>query len=230
MIRKLPAWVWVGGFVLATMAGLMNAVAVLGMQHQAVSHLTGSSTNLGVALGQFDLSVAGPILVIIACFVGGAILSGMIVGDSTLKLGRRYGGALVVEAVLVLLAIPLLQRNLFAGDCLISAACGLQNAMASTYSGAIIRTTHVTGIFTDIGITLGHYIRGDHTETRKLALFIAIAIGFIGGGALGAWLYADYREQALLLPGLLLGAAGGAYWWYTHRRRIADRLLREVHE
>jgi uncharacterized membrane protein YoaK (UPF0700 family) len=41
-----------------------------------------------------------------------------------------------------------------------SAACGLQNAMVSTYSGAIIRTTHITGTVTDLGAMIGQYLRG----------------------------------------------------------------------
>ncbi|HEX2584671.1 MAG TPA: DUF1275 family protein, partial [Steroidobacteraceae bacterium] len=50
MINKLPKWVEVGGFLLAFNAGFINAVGLLGFKHQAVSHLTGTSTFLSLAI------------------------------------------------------------------------------------------------------------------------------------------------------------------------------------
>jgi len=76
----------------------------------------------------------------------------------------------------------------------------LQNALATTYSGAVIRTTHVTGIFTDLGIMLGEFMRGDALDKRKAKLFLIIIISFIFGGALGAFLYMKYQFMALFLP------------------------------
>ena len=50
MISRLPSWVEAGAFSLALMAGVVNAVGLLGFSHQAVSHLTGTSTLLGAGL------------------------------------------------------------------------------------------------------------------------------------------------------------------------------------
>ena len=66
----------------------------------------------------------------------------------------------------------LLSSGSFYGLLLASAACGLQNALATTYSGAIVRTTHVTGIFTDLGIMLGAIFRGQTLDYRKAKLFL----------------------------------------------------------
>ncbi|HNP03001.1 MAG TPA: DUF1275 domain-containing protein, partial [Agitococcus sp.] len=41
MTQKLPAWIEIGAFILALIAGLINVVGLLGFQHQSVSHLTG---------------------------------------------------------------------------------------------------------------------------------------------------------------------------------------------
>lgn len=54
MISKLPKWVEYGAFLLAFVAGCINAVGFLGFEHQAVSHLTGTATLLG--LSALDLS------------------------------------------------------------------------------------------------------------------------------------------------------------------------------
>jgi uncharacterized membrane protein YoaK (UPF0700 family) len=101
MITRLPAWVRVGAASLAMVAGLVNVVGYPGFEHQAVTHLTGTTTPLGAAaVGAQWRSVAQLVLVIIA-FVGGAILSGFIIRDSALRLGRRYGVALAIEACLL---------------------------------------------------------------------------------------------------------------------------------
>jgi uncharacterized membrane protein YoaK (UPF0700 family) len=45
---------------------------------------------------------------------------------------------------------------------------GVQNAMVSHYKGAIIRTTHLSGVLTDIGLTLGYKVRGLKIENRRI--------------------------------------------------------------
>merc|ERR1719401_1610209 len=82
---------------------------------------------------------------------------------------------------------------------LCAAACGLQNGMATSYSGAVIRTTHVTGIATDIGLICGRScvafakrtLRGQDVhldpleEGRKLMLLIILGLAFVVGVVFG---------------------------------------------
>ncbi|HXS16026.1 MAG TPA: YoaK family protein, partial [Polyangiaceae bacterium] len=167
MFTKLPRWVEIGGFWLASIAGAVNAIGLLGFKHQAVSHLTGTSTLLGLALVNLDSSGAFHLWLIMLSFVLGAALSGLIIDREALRLGHRYGVALVLEASLLFLAMLMLSGGSVAGHFLSSAACGLQNGMVTTYSGATIRTTHVSGLFTDIGTMLGQRLRGHPLDTRK---------------------------------------------------------------
>ena len=51
----LPRWVWIGAVLLACVAGMVNVIGYLGFEHQAVSHLTGTTSLLGAALAQGDL-------------------------------------------------------------------------------------------------------------------------------------------------------------------------------
>lgn len=139
MISKLPRWVEVGGFCLSCIAGATNAVALLGFKHQAVSHLTGTSTSLGVSLADLRFADGGYLLGLILSFVFGAIAAGAIVGNVTLQLGRRYTIALLVESLLLFGAMAVLLQDSTFGLYLASAACGLQNGMVSTYSGAVVR-------------------------------------------------------------------------------------------
>jgi uncharacterized membrane protein YoaK (UPF0700 family) len=208
MINRLPRWVEIGGFVLAGNAGSVNAIALLGFNHQGVSHLTGSSTLLGVELAQGHLPEVLHLAAIVLSFVVGAAASGFAIGNESLKLGRRYSLALFSEALLLLLATYFLDAGSNLGHYLASAACGLQNAMASTYSGAVIRTTHVTGLFTDLGITIGLWLRGQVADRRRVMLYLILIGGFVLGGALGALGFGVLRFHAMLGPALAAAAMG----------------------
>lgn len=217
-LRQLPRWAWFGTGVLAFIAGLVNAVGYLGFRHESISNMTGNTSLLGIALGTAD---GGEILhwtLAIAAFVLGTMLSGMIVQQSTLKLGRRYGVALVLESLLLFSAVPFLDASDSFGLYLASAAMGLQNGMVSAYSGALIRTTHVTGIFTDLGIYLGHLLRGLPVDMLRLRVCIVVATTFMLGSAFGALLFGRMQEHAILIPAALTGACGlvyGAYRQYS---------------
>jgi len=218
---QLPRWVWVGAGLLACVAGMVNVVGYLGFEHQAVTHLTGTTTLLGSAIAHGDgralLRLGGVVL----AFVGGAALSGLIVQDSTLQPGRRYGVALVLESILLFAAIPLFARGLLSGALLAAMACGLQNAMATTYSGAVVRTSHLSGMFTDLGIGLGHALRGLPLQKRRLLLCTIIIAGFCVGAVIGAWLFARIAYAALAVPASVTGGIGLAH--AIHRHLVRQR-------
>ena len=210
----LPRWGWIGAVALACVAGRVNVIGYLGFEHQAVSHLTGTTSLLGAALAQGDLRAIVHLWGMLIAFCVGAMLSGLVIQDQTLKLGRRYGVALALEAALLLLAIPLFKQQQIWGALLAAMACGLQNAMVTTYSGAAVRTTHLSGMFTDLGIGLGHLLRGMPLPMRRLTLSGLIISGFLGGGVLGAWFYRHWGYDALLAPALLTGSTGIGYVLY----------------
>jgi uncharacterized membrane protein YoaK (UPF0700 family) len=200
VISKLPGWVEFGSFVLALVAGCVNAVGLLGLQHQSISHLSGTATLLGIGVAGSALGDVFQLLALLLSFLVGASISGYFLQDGALKLGPNYSGVLTLEATFLFTATYLLTKDYFFGVCLASAACGLQNALATTYSGAVIRTTHITGLFTDLGIMFGAKIRGDHFDNRKALLFLLIIIGFILGGTLGVYLFGALAFYALMIP------------------------------
>lgn len=197
MIAKLPKWVELGGFLLAFNAGCVNAVGLLGFKHESVSHLSGASTLLAKAAVHSDFASAGHLALVLLSFLAGATLSSLVVGNESLSMGRRYGVALFVEALLLTGAALLLRSGSSHGHFLASAACGLQNAMATTFSGAIVRTTHVTGLVTDLGIAFGGILRGEPFVRRKIQLLALLVSGFILGSAAGAYLFQFYEYNTL---------------------------------
>ncbi len=217
MISQLPKWVEIGAFILALIAGYVNAVGLLGFEHQSVSHLSGTATLLGTGILNAPSQNSLQLLGVLLSFLAGASIAGYLLHGSTLKLGRHYDTALFFEAILLLISAWLLITGKFYGHFFASAACGLQNALATTYSGAIIRTTHVTGIFTDLGIMLGEVFRGEALDGRKAKLFIFIISGFIAGGAVGAIFYTRYQFMALFIPAVTCLIMSASYHVYSRR-------------
>lgn len=217
--KPIPLWVLLGGFVLTCAAGAINTVGFLGMHHQAISHMSGTFTVLSneLATGQYALAAyAG---VVVFSFFAGSVLSAAIIRQSALKLGRRYGVALVIESALLLGAWRMLTAGDYMGDCLAAMACGLQNAMATHFSGAVIRTTHVTGIITDLGIATGLRLRGEPVDWRRAGLLSVLLGGFFAGGVLGALGYTRIGFDTLLFPAVLTGGAGCGYFAFKQLAR-----------
>lgn len=218
MITQLPRWVEFGAFLLAFIAGTVNAIGLLGFDHQSISHLSGSATQFGTSVFHEPVNESLHLFGILVSFLFGAILSGALLQGTSLKLGKHYDTALVMEAVLLFISLAFLYQNQAYGHYFASAACGLQNAFATTFSGAIVRTTHVTGVFTDLGIMLGQWLRGAELDKRKAKLFVLIISGFIFGGVLGAILFKSIAFMALLVPAFICISLALVYRVYVAKQ------------
>ena len=226
MISKLPRWVWAGAWWLAFIAGMVNVVGFLGVNHQAVTHLTGTTSMLAAAVAGLDYEAMRHLAAAIGSFLAGTVISGFIIQDSTLQLGYRYGAALLLESLLLCAAVPLIQHGSAFGFYSAACACGLQNAMMSTFSGAVVRTTHVSGMFPDLGIFLGHAIRGLPVDGQRVRLCFLIITGFFSGGVAGALAFPQFSYATLYFPAALTAAASLAYGLCFMRQRrtpAADR-------
>ncbi|MGH8462168.1 MAG: YoaK family protein [Stenotrophobium sp.] len=219
MTSKLPSWVETGAFLLALNAGIVNGIGLLGFQHQSVSHMSGTSTQVGLEIVRGNGGEVAHLALVLLSFLAGALLSGFIIQDVALRLGRRYSFALFCESAFLLTSMLLLNHGIAQGDYWASAACGLQNAMVTTYSGAILRTTHVTGTFTDLGISLGHMLRGIRVDRRRITLYLLLIAGFISGGVVGAYTYLREGYSAFGIPVVLTAALSVSYWAYRYRQQ-----------
>ena len=191
------------GFVLAFVAGSINAGGFIAVQ-QYTSHMTGivSSMADNLALGTFPVALAG--VGALLSFIAGAACCAVLVNFSRQR--RRHAEfalPLMLEAFL-LLCFGLLGARLSGIDglfvsltvMLLSFIMGLQNAVISKLSNCEIRTTHITGIVTDLGIELGKlayrnsakYPVADRVVANKSRLFVlcAFVFFFFTGGVAGA--------------------------------------------
>lgn len=218
MIRRLPSWAWVGAWLLASIAGMVDVIAMSSFTHIGVSHHSGNTTLFGAALALGDWAAAVHLLGVMLAFVAGTATSGFIVQDSVLRLGHRYGVSLLIESSLLLVAAWLMQRGEAAGLYVAAGASGMQNAMVSTYSGSLVRTTHLTGMYTDIGLAIGHALRGLPVDGRRMVLAVTVISGFLAGAVAGGIGFAHFRFAWLLLPAGVSAFTALAYMAVLARR------------
>jgi uncharacterized membrane protein YoaK (UPF0700 family) len=150
------------GAVLAFVAGATNAGGLLAVG-QYTSHMTGILSSVADRLVLGQLALAGAGLGALLAFLLGAMCTAWLVNWGMRKnLQSAYGLPLMIEAVLLLVfglfgASITLMTTVFLPltVVLLCFIMGLQNAVITKISRAVIRTTHVTGLITDFGIELG---------------------------------------------------------------------------
>jgi uncharacterized membrane protein YoaK (UPF0700 family) len=190
------------GATLAFVAGAMNAGGFLAV-HQYTSHMTGIVSALAdhLAAGATDLVVAG--FAALLAFTAGAACTAILVNFGRRRARRSVFAAPLLLEALLLLAFGLLGARLAGTSALfvpitVILLCfimGLQNALVTKLSYGEMRTTHVTGIVTDIGIELGKMmywnrsapdarapVRADVARLTGLAL---LGASFLAGACVG---------------------------------------------
>ncbi|MFP5466438.1 MAG: YoaK family protein [Gammaproteobacteria bacterium] len=209
------------GSVLAFVAGAANAGGFLAVG-QYTSHMTGILSSLAdnLVLGQFMLAGAG--LASVLAFLMGAMSTAWIVNwGMRLQLRSAYGLPLLIEAALLLIfglfgAAMSLWHTLFlpVTVVLLCYIMGLQNAVITKISQARIRTTHVTGLVTDLGIELGKLLYVNRhpdikpvlADRERLRVHAQLVGCFLVGGVAGAlgFKYLGYVSTVPLAALLLL--------------------------
>jgi len=210
-----------GATAMAAVAGYVNSV-VLGFFHTPVSHMTGAVSRTGVDLAEHRGDAAAN-LMIIGGFLLGAVLAGVLVGAKKLTPNRRFGIALALEGVLLGVATYLILHEHRLGLPAAAFACGLQNAIGSSYCGLQIRTTHITGMVTDLGTMIGQWIRHRWVDRQKFIFFLMVFVAFGLGGYVGAVADGKYGPIVLTVPAVAVFLAGVVYYLFVHMA-TADML------
>jgi uncharacterized membrane protein YoaK (UPF0700 family) len=119
--------------------------------------------------------------------------------------------------VLLGMAAAIMDTRPVLGTCLCALAIGFQNGTSSLVTGAVLRTSHLTGMFTDLGIAIGQALRGARFDPRRARICLVVIASFITGGIAGALLFQVWSGHALWLAAALAIVAGIA----TPSRRSA---------
>jgi uncharacterized membrane protein YoaK (UPF0700 family) len=225
------------GGILAFVAGAINAGGFLAV-NRYTSHISGVVSAIAddMAVGSVTLALAGVVSVL--TFIAGAACTAILINWARRReLHSVYALPLLVEAGLLLLfGVAGASLKSFAHLLVPSTVLllffmmGLQNAIITKMSGAEIRTTHMTGIATDLGIELGKlfYWNGNDSPLDKryvranrdrLAVHATILSLFLVGGIAGALAfkavgYAATIPIALLLIVLALPSTLADFDWH----------------
>jgi len=226
---------------LAWIAGYTNIVTVITCG-TVTSHVSGTASNLGrqVAEGAWPLALLS--LHLLLLFFLGALVSGALT-----EFGHRrgwesiYAFPIAVETVLLALFAVVVEAQdhgapqsgpaLYLLTGIASFAMGLQNATITRISTGVVRTTHITGVLTDLGIETAQFVlwlrdRGRdspplpgramvrsaamHPTAKRLALLVSIAGSFSLGAGLGASAHQVVHQWAMFPPVAFL-------IWLVHR-------------
>lgn len=191
------------GGVLAFNAGAVNAGGFL-LVSMYTSHMTGfvSIVADNLILGNLTL-VLGAVGALLAFTLGAAVTAVLVNWARHRHLRSEFALPLLLESVLLLvfglLGATLNRQTPFAVPLtvlVLAFTMGLQNALVSKISSSQIRTTHMTGVITDLGIELGKMFYWNRStssmESRvranriKVRLFGTLLAMFVAGGLVGA--------------------------------------------
>lgn len=203
--------IFLAGSSLAMIAGFVN-LCFFHHTHFPISHMTGNLTHLA----QFFFPV--DILMIILGFFCGAMLSGYFLGKQFLNIKNSYGLIMIVEG-LILFALPsLIVFQSSYGIILAAFTMGLQNGMVSSYLGLIVRTSHVTGLLTDLGFICGVMLSGKSVKKWKVLFLITLLFGFFTGCLLGELCFQKFAMHSLYFPAVLV-LSMGVFFYFLKRQR-----------
>ncbi|OKL41837.1 YoaK family protein [Pontibacter flavimaris] len=199
--------------LLSGVAGIVNVSGVFAL-HQLTTNVTGHFAFFADEVGRRNFASAGGYLLFILAFLFGAMVSAgmlelMLRRDKQLVYLPPIGLELLVLVGVALLHPELILQYPITIACCLLFAMGLQNALVTRISNSVVRTTHLTGLFTDLGIEIAQlyfYRRQEQWQklTASIKLRLTIISFFFMGCIVGGFAFSVYAMKALLLAAALL--------------------------
>ncbi|WP_413294238.1 YoaK family protein [Bdellovibrio sp. HCB185ZH] len=215
--------------LMAFQAGVLNMGGFMAC-HRFVSHVTGFATFFGYEYSQKGRSHAWGMLVVPLFFLFGAMVSGYLV-DIRLKLHKKPKYYIAYAVMLVLILIATFggwlgwfgpfgasleeSRNGYLLLILLCFTCGVQNGTITSVSRSVVRTTHLTGITTDLGIGLvrifnKRILGTEHTELveneyKATSMRLGIITMFVLGSVFAGFVYPVAGFWGFLIPAFTTG-------------------------
>ncbi|UOP05672.1 YoaK family protein [Conchiformibius kuhniae] len=233
------------GYVMAFLAGGINAGGFFAVAAYT-SHVTGALSHAADGAFEGEWLAAWTALAGVVCFVlGAAHANWTVLWAKRQRFRSGYGLSMWLEAVYLLL-FGLLGAAMAEIDAAVRLTLlflcfimGMHNTVMTVLSGGAIRSTHMTGTATDLGIELSkvlYYSRKHHprlpdvrVNRPKMKLFLGLMAAFVAGGVVGAWGYRQIGYRFTLPMSALLFVFGAGSVGYDVRIRIKWLLQRRRH-
>lgn len=199
--------------LLAFVAGLVNVVGFLAVQ-RLTTNVTGHFAFFVDEFFKLNLLQAFIYFLYILFFLLGSFVSNFIVEIISRK-SERYiyvvptGVESIILLIIALAGHSLITKNPNLIACSLLFAMGLQNSLVTGISNSVVRTTHLTGLFTDLGIELSQLFFYKTIEQKKklissIKLRLSIISFFFIGGVIGGIFYTRFGIYTLVIGSLAL--------------------------
>ncbi len=199
--------------LLSFVAGVVNVTGFISVQ-RLTTNVTGHFAYFVDEVFKLNFSGSYIFLFYVLSFFLGSFVSSLFIEIMTRTNERYIYFIPTIIECFILFTIAGFGQNLIAESPNLIAftllfAMGLQNALVTRISDAIVRTTHLTGLFTDLGIELSQLFFYKANEQRDkltstISLRMRIIAFFFIGGIVGGILYAYLGLHVLILPASLL--------------------------
>lgn len=200
--------------LLSANAGLVNVTGVLSIS-TLTTNVTGHFAYFAEELTQGQYILAFTFLLYILSFLLGSFFSSLLTEFYENK-GKRNSYVLPIAIEISILLFVgyylygnynFLSAHIIA--CILLFSMGMQNSLVTQISDSTVRTTHLTGLFTDLGIELSQlFFHSDRNDKNKLFKNIKLRLTIIGfflmGGIIGGYLFSYIQEATLILASVLL--------------------------
>ena len=219
--------------MLSFVAGIVNITGVLSVK-VLTTNVTGHFAFFSEELSNKNYQVAVVYLLFIVSFFAGAFVSNLLI-EIVLRIRSQmaYVFPMVVEIIILSLISILGSRSaLSSGNgqviaCSLLFAMGLQNSLVTKVSQSVVRTTHLTGLFTDLGIEVSQLFFYRKTlQFQMLSKSIYLKLAIIGcfflGCLIGGLLFSSFEMKTLLVASAFLIIAlfyDNIIFHYHHLRR-----------
>ena len=201
--------------LLSFIAGLVNISGVLHVK-TLTTNVTGHFAFFAEELVLKHYTVAVLFLLYILAFLAGSFFSSLLTEFFIWKGKKAPHTTSIVVEICLLVAVGLTGFasgiNLDGIAFILLFAMGMQNSLVTLISNARVRTTHLTGLFTDLGIELSQLFFFRKTDQQKallksIELRLVIISFFFAGCISGGFLFNQIGIKTLLLAGIFLTAA-----------------------
>ncbi len=211
--------------LLSFVAGLVNITGVLAVK-TLTTNVTGHFAFFAEEVLKHNYITAITFLIFTICFLIGSFTSSFLAEYASIKNAQFSHIIPITLEIVVLISVGIfgtqdgtnsIEGKLTAFFMLFS--MGIQNSLVTNISKSTVRTTHLTGLFTDLGIELSQlFFHKKPEEVKKLKtsiyLRLSIITFFFVGCFSGGFIYHFVEMKTLLVAAFFLMLAQ----WYDYLR------------
>lgn len=193
--------------LLSFVAGLVNITGLLSI-NILTTNLTGHFAYISDTLSGENPAKALIYVAFIFSFLSGSFITGLL-GEIAVRKYKNLSYVLPILVEITVLLIAGLSADLGLADnfflaCMLLFAMGLQNSLVTRVSQSVVRTTHLTGLFTDLGIELSQLFFYQKDSQRfflrkSIGLKMSVVLFFFLGGLTGGYCYKYLALKTLFI-------------------------------